>query len=82
MALDHHAQVDDPANGPNDAHISDYVTVEYAMSDGSPYQASHFREQTSNLGIMDPAFSSGQTFYPNYMKASDLTAFDGIGWDR
>ncbi|MSR29858.1 MAG: hypothetical protein EXS03_09885 [Phycisphaerales bacterium] len=69
-------------NSPNDAHITDYVTVEYAMSDGSPYQASHFREQSSNIGIMDPAFSSGQTFYPTYMKTSDLNAFDGIGWDR
>jgi hypothetical protein len=69
-------------NSPNDAHHTDFVTVEYAMSDGSPYQASHFREQTTNIGIMDPAFSSGQTFYPNYMKASDLAAFDAIGWDR
>ncbi len=69
-------------NSPNDAHITDYVTVEYAMSDGSPYQASHFREQSANIGIMDPAFSSGQTYYPSFMKASDLAAFDGIGWDR
>lgn len=69
-------------NSPNDDHISDFVTAEYLMSDGSPYQASHFREQSSNIGIMDPAFSSNATYYPNYMKASDLTAFDAIGWDR
>ncbi len=69
-------------NSPNDAHHTDFVTVEYAMSDGSPYQASHFREQTANIGIMDPAFSSGQTYSPSYMKASDLAAFDAIGWDR
>lgn len=69
-------------NSPNDAHHSDFVTVEYPMSDGSPYQASHFREQSANIGIMDPAFASGQTYYPNYMKASDTTAFDAIGWDR
>ena len=69
-------------NNPNDSHHTDFVTVEYQMSDGSPYQASHFREQTANIGIMDPALGSGQTFYPNYMKASDLSAFDAIGWDR
>jgi hypothetical protein len=69
-------------NTPNDAHHTDLVSVEYKMSDGTPYQASHFREQTANIGIMDPAFAAGQTFYPNYMKASDLAVFDAIGYDR
>lgn len=68
-------------NTPNDDAIVDFVTVEYRMSDGSPYQASHFREQGANIGIMDPAFSSGQTFYPNHFKVSDLNAFDALGYD-
>ncbi|MSR18778.1 MAG: hypothetical protein EXS00_06385 [Phycisphaerales bacterium] len=70
------------SNSPDDAHITDLSPTEYRMSDGSPYQASHFREQTLNIGIMDPAFSSNTTFYPNYMKTSDLACFDAIGWDR
>lgn len=69
-------------NNPNDQHHTDLVTVEYKMSDGSPYQASHFREQSPNIGIMDPAFASGETYYPNHLKASDLAVFDAIGYDR
>lgn len=69
-------------NTPNDSHNSDLITVEYRMSDGTPYQGSHFREQSPNIGVMDPAFSFGQTFYPNYLKASDLEMFDVIGWNR
>jgi hypothetical protein len=68
-------------NTPNDDAIIDFITVEYRMSDGDPYQASHFREQAANIGIMDPAFSPGQTFYPNHYKTSDLNAFDAIGYD-
>lgn len=67
-------------NSPNDDAISDFITVEYRMSDGTPYQASHFREQSPSIGIMDPAMSSGSTNYPNYFKQSDLDAFDAIGW--
>lgn len=69
-------------NNPNDQQHTDLVTVEYKMSDGTPYQASHFREQSPNIGIMDPAFASGETYYPNHMKASDLAVFDAIGYDR
>jgi hypothetical protein len=69
-------------NNPNDSHHTDLVTVEYKMSDGSPYQASHFREQTPNIGIMDPALAAGETYYPNHYKASDLAVFDAIGYDR
>jgi hypothetical protein len=61
--------------------VTDIVTAEYRMSDGSPWQASHFFEQASSIGIMDPAQSSGQTFYPNYYRTSDIAAFDAIGWD-
>jgi hypothetical protein len=69
-------------NAPNDDQNFDLISVEYRLSDGSPYQASHFREQAANIGIMDPAFSSGQTYFPNYYKASDTNAFDAIGYDR
>ena len=69
-------------NTPNDDHIIDFATVEYRMSDGTPYQASHFREQSPNIGIMDPALANGQTFQPNYMRTSDVTAFKAIGWNN
>ncbi len=55
---------------------------EYRMSDGNPYQASHFREQSSPfIGIMDPAFAAQQTFYPNHYLTADLAMFDAIGWN-
>lgn len=68
-------------NAPNDDHNSDTIAVEYRMSDGSPYQASHFREQSPNIGIMDPALGGSSSFYPDFFRASDLTMFDAIGYD-
>lgn len=69
-------------NNPNDDVNFDIISVEYRLSDGSPWQASHFREQVPAIGIMDPAFSYGETFYPNFLRTSDLTVFDAIGYDR
>ena len=69
-------------NTPNDSHHIDFVTVEYRMSDGSPYQASHLREETPSLGLMDPAMGAGVTNYPAYFKTADFALFDAIGWDR
>jgi len=69
-------------NAPNDDANSDVIAAEYRMSDGSPYQASHFREQLANIGIMDPAFGSGQTFFPNYYSAADAAMFDALGFNR
>lgn len=67
----------------NDDHNFDIIgAVEYRYSDGSPYQASHFREQVPAIGIMDPAFSYGETFYPAFMLTSDTTLFDAIGYDQ
>lgn len=66
----------------NDDHNLDVISAEYRLSDGSPYQASHFREQVPAIGIMDPAFSYGETFYPNFFRASDITLFDAIGYRR
>lgn len=69
-------------NAPNDAHHSDLAPTEYRMSDGSPYQASHFREQATNIGLMDPALAPGQTFFPAYYSTADVAMFDVIGYDR
>ncbi|HWB20149.1 MAG TPA: NF038122 family metalloprotease [Phycisphaerales bacterium] len=69
-------------NNPNDEQIVDIVSKEYRMSDGDPYQASHFREQNSNIGLMDPALAPGETHYPNFYSSADLKMLDAIGWDR
>ena len=69
-------------NNPNDDVNLDTIASEYALSDGSPYQASHFREQVPAIGIMDPAFSYGETFYPSFLRTSDITLFDAIGYNR
>lgn len=70
-------------NSPNDDQNLDTISgTEYRLSDGSPYQASHFREQAAAIGIMDPAFSFGETFYPNFFRTSDITLFDAIGYNR
>ena len=68
-------------NNPDDDANTDLISVEYRMSDGNPWQASHFREQTPSIGQMDPATSSGETRYPNYFAQSDKDTFDAIGWD-
>jgi len=70
------------ANSPDDAHHLDLMSAEYRMSDGSPYQASHLREQTPSLGLMDPAIGPGVTRAPSYFGARDLAVLDLIGWDR
>lgn len=68
-------------NNPNEDVNFDTIASEYRLSDGSPWQASHFREQTPAIGIMDPAFSYGETFYPTFLRTSDMTVFDAIGYD-
>jgi hypothetical protein len=50
------------------------------MSDGEPYQASHFSQNNVDA-IMQPAIGSGETFYPNFYRAPDRNMFDAIGWD-
>jgi hypothetical protein len=69
-------------NLPDDDVASDLITVEYRMSDGLPYQMSHFREQVPNIGLMDPTIAAGETFYPAFLKTPDLAMLDAIGWDR
>ena len=67
-------------SGGNDDVNSDMIEVEYRMSDGEPYQASHFSQNNVNA-IMQPAIGSGETFYPNFFRAPDRNMFDAIGWD-
>lgn len=73
--------VDLNAPGSDDDVISDIISAEYRMSDGNPYQASHFREQNPGIYEMDPAHSSGETFYPRFFRKGDSDMLDAIGWD-
>ena len=69
-------------NNPNDDANTDIISVEYRMSDGNPWQASHFREQGNNIGIMDPALAGGQTFNSRgFYSDADRNTFDAIGYD-
>lgn len=68
-------------NAPNDDAELDLVTWEYAMSDGSPSQGSHFRDETPRIGVMTPVLNTGETFYPNYALNSDLRVLDALGLD-
>ncbi len=66
-------------NTPNDGHHFDHITHEWDLADGDPDQASHWRQ--GEAGLMDPSTANGETSYPEFYFESDLTAFDGIGWD-
>ncbi len=70
-------------NTPNDEHCLDVAgsTLDYWMEDGNPWQASHFKEQTPPIGLMDPALANGETRYPNYFTTRDIAVFDAIGYD-
>jgi len=70
-------------NTPDDEHCVDVAgsTVDYWMEDGNPWQASHFKEQTPPIGLMDPALANGETRYPNYFSTRDIAVFDAIGYD-
>jgi len=73
------ARMVDDSPGSDDVN-SDMIEVEYRMSDGSPYQTSHF-SQGFVPAIMQPAMSNNQTFYPNFYRVPDRDMFDAIGWD-
>ncbi len=68
-------------NTPNDDANVDIIDFEYRMSDGNPDQASHFREQSPSLGVMDPIISFGETSYPEQYMESDINMLDAIGWN-
>ena len=67
-------------NSPNDDVTTDLIAASYRMEDGSPYQASHFRQRPPYIGLMEPALSYGSTQYPNYFSTADRAAFDAIGY--
>ena len=69
-------------NNPDDDVVTDLIEIEYRMCDGVPYQASHFRRQSPPIGVMDPDLAYGETYYPEFYRASDLAVFDALGWDR
>ena len=73
------ARMVDESPGDDDV-ISDLISIEYRMSDGEPYQCSHFKQNAVNA-IMQPALSSTQTYYPCFYRAPDRIMFDAIGWD-
>ncbi|OLS32490.1 MAG: hypothetical protein HeimAB125_08550, partial [Candidatus Heimdallarchaeota archaeon AB_125] len=54
----------------NKDSVSDIIDAEHRMSDGDPYQASHFYYTINAL--MAPAIGSGETNYPNYMTTADI----------
>ncbi len=68
-------------NTPNDDANSDLIDFEYRMADGSPNQASHFREQSPTIGVMDPLIGNGETTFPDQYLESDINMLDAIGWD-
>lgn len=71
---------EDDAGVVDDDVNSDLIANEYRMSDGTPYQSSHFK-QNAVFAIMQPAQGSGETFYPHFYKYPDRDVFDAIGWD-
>lgn len=69
-------------NSPNNDANTDLIDYEYAMADGNPWQASHFREQSPSQLIMDPCVcTSNETFYPDFYRDAELHVFDAIGWN-
>ncbi|MCA9278106.1 MAG: hypothetical protein H6815_04865 [Phycisphaeraceae bacterium] len=72
--------LDNPNNPVTDEAILDFIDVEIPMSDGAPWQGSHYRELPSPVGIMDPRILPGETYYPAYVNALDLRVLDALGW--
>ena len=70
--------VDEPVG--NDDANCDMIAVEYQMSDGDPYQSSHFSQNNVDA-IMQPTIGAGATRYPNFFQVPDRDMFDAIGWD-
>lgn len=64
----------------NDAQVH-LGTFTYRMEDGSPYQGSHFLQTTPMIGVMQPALATGTTYWPDYLRTSDLRVLDALGYD-
>jgi hypothetical protein len=67
---------------PNDEHCCNLISQKYRMSDGNPYQASHFRTQSAQIGLMAPIIRINETAYPHFFTPADLAMLDAIGYDR
>ncbi len=66
-----------------DEAILDYIDVEYPMSDGGPWQGSHWAAQppAQALGVMIPLLRPQDTFYPEFLREPDLRVLDSLGWE-
>lgn len=73
--------VDENAPGTDNDVNSDLIDVEFRMSDGSPFQASHFAEESPGTNLMDPRFDLEETFHPEYYRFGDIAMLDIIGFD-
>lgn len=58
--------------------IANFATGEDGELGGDGYQSSHWKQQSSVLGIMDPTLGAGQR---RQVTNLDLTAMDVLGWD-
>ncbi len=72
--------------GFSDGHAFADTVGEFAMSNGTVYQASHWDETgaagfNGRIGVMEPAIAFGENGFPDFFSDADLRAFDAIGWD-
>lgn len=61
--------------------ILDFIAVEIPMADGGPWQGSHLRQTDPPIGVMDPDIVEGETYFPEYLGATDLRPLDALGWN-
>ncbi|MEO0631208.1 MAG: GC-type dockerin domain-anchored protein, partial [Planctomycetota bacterium] len=72
---------------PQEQHQFDFIAREHLASNGSDFQASHFREtnfgdpNAPRVGVMEPAITAFETRFPEYFSIGDFDAFDAIGYD-
>jgi hypothetical protein len=64
---------------PSDPILAQFSTGKATNFGGDGYQASHWKEQATALGIMDPAVAPQERVSISDL---DLMAFDLIGWNR
>ncbi len=66
------------ALGRGTTRLADFAMGKNASGAGDGYQASHWEERSTPVGIMDPALASRER---GSVSNLDLRAFDVIGWD-
>lgn len=77
--------LDSPTIAGNPSVASVVLPSVIDMSDGSPDQASHLRQVSSNpansaTGIMQPVLATGVSFRPDYFRPRDRIILDAMGW--